>query len=151
MASIRHRIGISNATLESVYNSVATKNGLTKWWTTRIEGESKEGNELKFLFSKGGPVFKVIRLEPYKEVIWECVSGPKEWVGTHIRFDVYENNDEVVLLFEHYDWKEGVEFMFHSSTQWAYFLIELKNELALIGSAKPYGSDLFTPISNWSR
>lgn len=151
MASIRHRIGISNTTVEAVYNSVATKKGLSKWWTTTIEGESKLGHVLNFLFSNGGPSFKVLKLEPYSEVLWECVSGPDEWLGTYIRFDIYENNGEIILLFEHCDWKDEVEFMSHCSTQWAYFLIELKNELSSIGKAKPYGSDSFIPISNWSK
>lgn len=151
MPNIVHRIGMLNTDLKKVYKAVATREGLAAWWTTDVNGISEEGNTLEFRFGSGGPDFKVIKLEPFQKVEWKCISGPPEWIDTHIEFDISEQDGEVVLLFSHSGWREEVEFMHHCSTQWAYFLIALKDELAGIRNAKPYGAKEFEPISNWSK
>jgi hypothetical protein len=151
MPNIVHRIGIPNTTSRNVYDAVATNDGISKWWTTKISGKSKEGNVLEFKFGEAGPDFQVIKLEPTKKVEWKCVSGPPEWVDSHIEFEVSEQGNEIVLLFKHSGWRKEVEFMHHCSTQWAYFLIGLKDELSGIRKARPFGSDNFEPISHWSK
>ena len=151
MPNIVHRIGIQNTTLEKVYDSVATNNGISTWWTTKINGESKEGSVVEFRFNGGGPDFKVIKLEPNKRVEWKCMSGPPEWIDSLIEFDITEQRDEIILLFKHSGWRKEVEFMHHCSTQWAYFLIGLKDELSGIRKARPFGSDNFESISTWSK
>jgi hypothetical protein len=77
-------------------------------------------------FSDGGPAFEVIELTPPTKVIWKCVKGPDEWIDAQIYFDISNIDSETVLLFKHGGWREEVEFMNHCSTQWAYFLIGLK-------------------------
>ncbi len=149
MPNIIHRIGTTKATPEQVYAAISTIDGLTSWWTTNINGESKKGGILQFRFSKGGPDFEVIHMEPMKRVEWRCVSGPLEWVDTHIEFDISIENGETILLFKHGGWREEVEFMHHCSTQWAYFLIGLRKFLET-GQGTPYKKN-FEPISEWSR
>ena len=151
MPNIIHRIGIQNTTIEKVYESVATSNGLSKWWTTEVNGESKEGHILEFRFNGGGPDFKVIKLEQNKSVEWVCISGSPEWIDSHIEFDIIEQSDEIILLFKHSGWRKEIEFMQHCSTQWAYFLIGLKDELSGIRKATPFGSDNFESISSWTK
>ena len=151
MPNIVHRIGIHNTTIEKVYDSVATSNGLASWWTTKVNGTSKEGHVLEFRFGGGGPDFKVLKLEQNRKVEWKCVNGPPEWLDTHIEFNIAAADKEVILLFKHSGWRKEVEFMHHCSTQWAYFLVGLKDELADVRKAKPFGSEQFEPISNWSK
>ena len=151
MSNIVHRVGIKNTTRQKVYKALATKEGIESWWTIQVNGISKEGNVMHFKFGSGGPNFKIIKLEPAKKVVWKCISGPSEWVDTFVEFNIYEQNEEIILLFKHAEWKEEAEFMNHCSTQWAYFLIGLKNKLAGIGEAKPFGSNQFEPISDWSK
>jgi DNA-binding transcriptional ArsR family regulator len=78
MADIRHRVGIS-APAATVYQAVATKDGLAGWWTRDVRGEASEGGELLFYF--GGPepavVMEVTSLEPDRHVGWRCVRGPE--------------------------------------------------------------------------
>jgi uncharacterized protein YndB with AHSA1/START domain len=47
MADIRHRVGIG-APAATVYQAVATKDGLAGWWTRDVRGEAREGGELPF-------------------------------------------------------------------------------------------------------
>jgi uncharacterized protein YndB with AHSA1/START domain len=143
---IRHRVGIS-APLGSVYEAVATTEGLSEWWTRDgVRGESSEGSKLQFFFGQPEPaaVMEVARLSPDGHVSWTCVEGHDEWVGTKITFDFTHKDDETVetvVLFTHADWREPVEFMAHCSARWAYFLLSLKSYLET-GRGTPFPEDL---------
>jgi Activator of Hsp90 ATPase homolog 1-like protein len=148
MPNIIHRIGTEKATTQQLYEVVATAEGLRKWWTIHVNGEAKVGNILQFRFPKGGPDFEVLELTPIEKVEWKCVQGPKEWIDTHIEFNILNDSGETVLMFKHSGWREEVDFMHHCSTQWAYFLIGLRKFLET-GEGTPFGKNL-EPISRWS-
>jgi uncharacterized protein YndB with AHSA1/START domain len=143
MPDIRHRVAIS-APLESVYDAVATSEGISKWWTRDgVRGESSEGQKLEFFFNQPEPaaVMEVTRLSPDGHVNWNCVDGEEEWVGTTLSFDLDRNEDETVVLFSHADWRKPSEFMAHCSARWAYFLLSLKSLLET-GKGTPFPEDL---------
>ena len=143
MPDIRHRVAIS-APLESVYEAVATTEGLSEWWTRDgVRGESSEGSKLQFFFGQPQPaaVMEVIRLDPDGHVNWNCVEGADDWVGTKISFDLSQADEETVVLFSHAHWREPVEFMAHCSTRWAYFLLSLKGYQET-GKGTPFPEDL---------
>ena len=150
MPNIVHRLGMEQATPRDVFRAVATREGLASWWTEPVSGESNVGEVLRFRFDEGGPDFEVLELTPHERVRWRCVSGPEEWIDTHIQFDISEQDGEAVLLFKHGGWREEIEFMHHCSTQWAYFLIGLR-ELLEGRPGAPYGGARFQPISGWTR
>src|ERR1700716_1445188 len=127
---------------------LATKDGLAKFWTRQVEGDSEVGGKLRFFFGKPEPsaVMEVVELSPDDRVQWRCVNGAPEWVGTTGTFDLKSSGGETVLLFTHADWREPVEFMHHCSTKWAYFLLGLK--AGLEGREyTPYPED--EKISTW--
>ena len=143
MPDIRHRVAIS-APLESVYEAVATKEGISEWWTRDgVRGESSEGSRLEFYFGQPEPaaVMEVTRLSPNGHVSWSCVEGHDDWVGTQITFDLTGTDAGTVVMFAHADWREPVEFMAHCSARWAYFLLSLKNYLET-GKGTPFPDDL---------
>jgi uncharacterized protein YndB with AHSA1/START domain len=147
MVDILHRVGIS-APPEQVYEAVATTDGLSKWWTNKIEGKSSVGDSLYFFFSGPEPraIMEVAELEPRRLVRWRCVGGPDEWVGTDLTFEVKQEGDETVVLFAHANWREPVEFMRHCSTKWGYLLLGLKAGLEG-GPYRAYPDD--EKISSW--
>lgn len=143
MPDIRHRVAVA-APLESVYQAVATKEGLSGWWTRDgVRGESSQGSRLQFFF--GGPepaaVMEVTRLNPDGHVSWSCVGGADECVGTKLTFDLTQTNAETVVLFTHAHWRSPSEFMAHCSARWAYFLLSLKSLLET-GKGTPFPDDL---------
>lgn len=143
MPDIRHRVAIS-APLESVYEAVATTEGISHWWTRDgVRGESSEGSEIQFFFGQpeASAVMEVTRLRPEGQVSWNCVGGADEWVGTKLNFDLTLNDGETVVLFTHADWREPTEFMAHCSARWAYFLLSLKGLLET-GQGTPFPEDL---------
>jgi uncharacterized protein YndB with AHSA1/START domain len=63
MPNIVHRIGIE-ATSEEVFPAVATREGISSWWTEKVTGDSSVNSVLQFRFGKGGPDFQVLELIP---------------------------------------------------------------------------------------
>lgn len=143
MPDIRHRVAIA-APLGRVFAAVATTDGLSEWWTRDgVRGESSEGSKLQFFFGGSDPaaVMEVVRLDPGEGVIWNCIEGADEWVGTTLTFNMTGKDGESVVLFSHAGWREPSEFMAHCSARWAYFLFSLKS-LAETGKGTPFPEDL---------
>jgi uncharacterized protein YndB with AHSA1/START domain len=135
---------VISAPLDSVYEAVATKEGVSEWWTRDgVRGESSPGSTLQFFFGQPDPaaVMKVTRLDPAGHVQWSCTGGAEEWVGTTLSFDLTQKDDETVVMFAHADWREPVEFMAHCSARWAYFLLSLKSYMET-GKGTPFPEDL---------
>jgi uncharacterized protein YndB with AHSA1/START domain len=140
---IRHRVVIA-APLRTVYEAVATPQGISDWWTRDgVRGESGEGSKLRFFFGQPEPaaVMEVTRLDPDGHVHWRCIEGADEWVGTNLAFDLTDDDDETVVLFTHADWRSPSDFMAHCSARWAYFLLSLKSLLET-GKGTPFPEDL---------
>jgi uncharacterized protein YndB with AHSA1/START domain len=144
MVDILHRVGIT-ATPRQVYQALTTVEGLAAWWTTDTSGDAD--GVLKFRFGNvGGFDMKVLDLQPNAGVRWEVVEGPAEWVGTTVSFELAQDGEWTIVMFEHAGWREPVEFMSHCSTKWATFLMSLKS-LIETGAGAPHPHDL--QISNW--
>jgi len=147
---ILHRVGIK-ASLDKVYGSLATPEGVAGWWTTDTTGDRKAGGMINFRFTAAGHEIgafsmKILELHSNRRVVWQVVTGPAEWVGTKIHFELKQEDDFAIVLFKHEGWKEPVEFMYHCSTKWATFLMSLKSFVET-GKGNPSPNDI--KISNW--
>jgi len=141
MAAIHHRVGIK-ASAESIYQALTTNEGLARWWTNDVTGAGDIGSVIQFRFNGGGPDFEVTNLVKNKTVQWKhSGSMPNEWIGSEIGFQLYENDDQTIVRFTHYNWKEATDFMAHCSTKWAVFLLSLKEALET-GQGKPFPNDV---------
>jgi uncharacterized protein YndB with AHSA1/START domain len=152
MPDIIHRIA-TRAPLSTVYQAVATVDGIAAWWTRETTGDSRIGGTIRTVFRNpdgkevGTIGFQVLALEPDKEVRWRFTDGPPEWIGTDAVFTLSRDGDYTVLLFGHRNWREEVEFTAHCSTKWATFLLSLR-ALVETGEGKPSPDDL--KIDNWN-
>ena len=146
MADILHKVGIKSSSPDDVYGALATVEGLSGWWTSDTQGQSKIGGVIQFRFGTGGFDMQVLALDPAKRVLWRVVDGPEEWVGTKISFDLKQNDDWTIVLFKHEGWKEPVEFMHHCSTKWGVFLLSLKSLLET-GKGAPWPNEI--KLDSW--
>ncbi len=145
---ILHRVGIESVSLDDVYDALTTLDGLSDWWTTDTTGITDVGGVIKFRFGDaGGFDMKVLELSAAKQVLWEVVDGPPEWIGTTVRFELRQEDDFTIILFRHEGWREPAEFMYHCSTKWAAFLLSLR-DLLETGKGSPFPND--PKISNWT-
>ena len=147
MVDILHRIGVKDATPETVYQALTTVEGLAGWWTEDTRGSGDVGGVLEFRFPPvGGFDMEVIDARPAERVTWRVVDGPPEWVGTTIGWTLRQDGAYTIVLFAHQGWVEPVEFMHHCSTTWGSFLMSLKS-LVETGTGAPAPRDV--PISDW--
>jgi uncharacterized protein YndB with AHSA1/START domain len=152
MVDIIHRIGIKSSQAK-VYEALSTIEGLAHWWTEEVEGDEQIGGRIEFTFRtetgeiKGKMTMEVQELHPQKNVRWRCVGGPPEWIGTDITFELSQQDDQIIIIFGHRNWREAVEFTAHCSMKWAVFLLSLR-EYVETGKGKPSPHDL--KIDNWN-
>lgn len=150
-SDILHRVGIKSSSLDKVYKALTTREGLANWWTKDTQGESgKVGGVIQFRFklasSEGGFDMKVLELNPAKSVLWQVLDGPEEWIGTKISWELKQEGDYTIVLFNHQGWKEPVELMHHCSTKWGVFLLSLKSLLET-GKGAPNPNDI--KLDSW--
>jgi uncharacterized protein YndB with AHSA1/START domain len=152
MVDIIHRVGIK-APVSKVYAALSTIEGVAGWWTTETTGVSKSGGhiDVRFLSPSGKEIgsmgMEVMALDPSKKVHWRFKSGPAEWVGTDVIFNLSQDGDFTIVLFGHKNWREADEFTSHCSMKWAMFMLSLK-DLVETGKGKPSPDD--TKIDNWN-
>lgn len=152
MVNISHRVGIK-APVSKVYEALSTVEGIASWWTKNTTGFSKPGEKVNVRFlepdgkEKGSMDFEVIELVPKSKVQWRFTAGPAEWIGTDVIFDLSQDGDYTIVLFNHKNWRELVEFTYHCSMKWAIFMLSLK-ELLETGEGRPSPNDI--KIDNWN-
>jgi uncharacterized protein YndB with AHSA1/START domain len=152
VVDIIHRVGIK-APVDKVYGALSTVEGISGWWTKHTSGVSKIGGTIEVRFHStdgkeiGNMAMEVIALDPNKKVHWRFKSGPEEWVGTDVIFNLSQDRDYTIVLFGHKNWREAREFTSHCSMKWATFLLSLR-ELVESGKGKPSPDDL--KIDNWN-
>lgn len=148
MIDILHRVGILS-TPDKVYAALTTHQGLSSWWTDEVRGDGATvGDVVHFQFGNNGFFdMKVLEADPEQRALWEVVDGPREWIGTHVSWDLRREGDYTIVLFKQAGWKEPVEFMHHCSTKWAVFLLSLK-ALVETGKGTPFPDDV--KIDDWN-
>lgn len=152
MVDINHRVGIK-APVSKVYAALSTVEGVAGWWTKETTGVSKIGGhiDVRFLSLSGEEIgsmnFEVMELDSNKKVHWRFRSGPEEWIGTDVTFNLSQADEYTIVLFSHKNWRELVEFTYHCSMKWATFMLSLK-DLIETGNGKPSPNDV--KIDNWN-
>ena len=139
MATIYHQIGIKTS-LESAFNAVATLEGISSWWTPTT-GEPNINGALSFNFGEHSVVADVTQFKTNQSIEWTVRGEEGEWLNTHICFNFEESEKQILINFEHNNWKEATAMCSHCSTKWAVFLLSLKDYLET-GTGKPFPDDI---------
>ncbi len=144
MADILHRIGVKGPAPDKVYQALTTVAGISGWWAEQTTGNP--GLLGGVIETSTGLDMKVTELDPGKLVRWEAVTGPAGWLGTSISWDLLQDGDWTIVMFEQGGYPEPSELMYHSSTKWATFLLSLK-QLVETGTGTPHPRSI--AIGNW--
>lgn len=128
MAAINHETKIK-ASPSKVFEALSTLKGLRAWHSTEVEGDSHLNGIITFS-ANGKPTFqwKVIEMVPNKKVIWECLAGPGDSVGTQTIYALSETEDQRTLIdFSHTTWPNEQGNFRKCNTLWGVLLYHLKN------------------------
>ena len=149
MPHIRHELVIA-APAETIYNAITTEGGLSSWWTPATKAKPEVNSIARFGF---GPAYskemKIVKLIPYEQIQWVCMTGAEEWMGTTLTFQLQPGDKELflkshpeltdqvqqqkhmnegtLLVFCHDDWKEYTPMFAECNYTWGRFLRSLKS------------------------
>lgn len=137
MHQIDHEIKVS-ASPEQVYAALTTLDGVKGWHTPTATGDGAVGGVWVFSFADH-PEFgwEVITSEPTSEVVWRCVRGPGDSVGTTVTFSLVGTEDGRTLVEHvHAGWP-GTHGNFRKcNTTWGVLLHHLRDYVET-GDAAP--------------
>ncbi len=126
MYAIKHFLIIS-AKSKTVFDALTTHSGISSWWTPTNKIEPVVGSIAEFNFGeKYKNKMKILDLVENKLVLWECIEGDKEWIGTKFEFDLEQDGDSTVMRFSHKDWREETDFYASCNYQWGYYMRSIK-------------------------
>jgi uncharacterized protein YndB with AHSA1/START domain len=130
MADIHHQIPIE-ASPEKVYAALATQAGLRAWWTADARADEKVGGKAEFGFEKRAIVFRMIieKLDPGKQVIWNCHGDHPEWDGTTLTWKISREDEATMLRFTHSNWKSFSDFCATCNSSWGELMYRIKDSV----------------------
>ena len=138
MAMIYHLLKIKVFDPEEVYDALTTDIGLSAWWTTTTEAKPEVESHTVFHFSEEyQKTMRVVELLPNRRVLWECIEGDVQWLGTTIAFEIEPVAGGIELRFYHAGWEAQTELFGHCNYHWAIYLKSLKSYLET-GKGNPH-------------
>jgi uncharacterized protein YndB with AHSA1/START domain len=126
MAEIEHEIKIV-ASSEQVQKALTHHDSLSRWHKAKVEGTNDE-IELSY---PNGIVFRwrVLSSSPQK-VIWHCLKGPGDSVGTEAHFKITSISPARTLVeLTHRGWPSTYGNFRKCNTLWGGLLHRLKDEV----------------------
>jgi hypothetical protein len=123
-------------------------NNVRGWWQGEIEGHAdKPGDEFTYRMQDIHiSTQKVVECIPGKKIVWlvtdsqlNFTKNQSEWTGTHIVFELSENNNSTELRFTHQGLVSGFECFKDCSNGWQLLIHE--SLLSLINTGK--GTNVF--------
>lgn len=137
MYTIKHLFHIAQAR-ESVYAALSTGDGLANWWVHDVSGSFQPQGVIQFRFHPSNRLdLQVVELDPGRTVLWECVAGPAEWIGTRVQFSLDENEGKTRVRFSHTGFQAQDDTYAAMSFSWARYLESLR-QLCQTGKGQPF-------------
>jgi uncharacterized protein YndB with AHSA1/START domain len=120
MADILHRLNI-DAPPETVFDAIATPEGIRAWWTDDSTSEPRAGSVSVFNFMDGEVVFRM-RVDEYvagRRLVWTCLGDYDEWDGTTLTWNCEPTEDgKTVLNLAHSGWASTEKEYPQCNTSW---------------------------------
>ena len=129
MAGIFHNFFI-NSSLNKVFETISTPNGLDTWWTKSSSGIAAIGETFHFHFESDYNWTAIVsKYFSNKEFEFTMQSSDKDWERTKVGFLLTYKNNCTEVCFYHTGWKEENEHFRISNFCWALYLRILKRYL----------------------
>jgi Activator of Hsp90 ATPase homolog 1-like protein len=125
MAEIHHEIKV-RATPEQIREALSSIASLEAWHGGRVTAVD---GALRFEFADGAPTFRW-SVEPAKsgrEIVWRCLEGPGDSVGTEASFTITgADKGRTLVEFVHRGWPHTGGNFRKCNTTWAILLHHLR-------------------------
>jgi hypothetical protein len=128
----------------------AAINNVRGWWSQNIQGDTdKLGAEWDYRYkTMHACKMKVTEWVPGRRVAWKVLenkfgflSGPDEWVGTTVLFEIEPKGGETELRFTHQGLVKPFECYQICSQAWNTYIKESLKDLIEMGQGQPNGKE----------
>jgi uncharacterized protein YndB with AHSA1/START domain len=139
MKKIIHVLSI-DAPRTDVFSAIGTGEGLSSWWSTRVEAAESIGGEIRFTFTKNfNPVMEITDKKRDERIEWKCTAGHEPWRDNRFTFALEDVDGRVRLTFTQEYAKELSDVDYGTyNFNWGYYLNSLK-QYCETGRGMPYG------------
>jgi uncharacterized protein YndB with AHSA1/START domain len=137
MAEIHHELKI-NAPRERIFEALTTEQGLKSWHSAQVDSDEALGHAWRFVHT-GRPTFRwqVAECSAPTHLVWRCVEGPGDSVGTTVSFRLSKADDGRTLLeLAHAGWPGAAGNYRKCNTYWGVLLHHLR-QYAETGTPRP--------------
>jgi uncharacterized protein YndB with AHSA1/START domain len=133
MATIHHQV-LVDAPLTSVYQAIATPDGVSTWWDKQTPRQTPDGLVLEHNpgAEHGIVRLRVVELVPDERIEWECISTHPEsspasaWTGTQFIFDLSLRGQATAVDFRQIGYDDRSPFFPTNREAWRTVLENLK-------------------------
>jgi hypothetical protein len=126
MAEIHHEIKL-HATEDRIRQALTSVADLKAWHGGRV---TAAGDAVRFEFADAAPTFRWAIMKSGKGVVWRCLEGPGDSVGTEASFSILAGDKGRSLIeFAHRGWPHTDGNFRKCNTQWAILLHHLRQYL----------------------
>ena len=141
MKKIIHVVSI-DAFRNEIFSAVWTGQGLSSWWSTRVEASERVGGKIRFTFTDDfHPVMEVTDMKTNASIEWKCTAGHDPWRDNTFTFALEDVDGRARLTFIQEYAKElsDVEYGIYNFN-WGYYLNSLK-QYCETGRGTPFAAD----------
>ncbi len=125
-AEIIHYFQI-NSSIESVFETISSARGISKWWSRKTTGYSELGALLELEFTdKIRWQAQVTQMVPPTEFEIILTRSDPDWLDSTVGFQLSSGLQAVDVKFYHKGWKEANDHYYLSCYCWAMYLRILK-------------------------
>lgn len=75
---------------------------------------------------EAGALVRTLSFDRDAHVVWRCVDGPEDWVGTEIAIDLARVHEGTVVRLAHRHWRAATDGLASCATRWARALFGLE-------------------------
>lgn len=137
MPAIDHLFHIS-APQDQVYAQLNTVEGLSGWWTKDSRGKASQDGEVEFYFNGSKMCTMKVETEQAPDIlIWNCIEGHPDWIGTKVNFRLDQNEGKTRIVFSHSGWEKQDDFYARCNFSWGHYLVSLR-DLCEKGVGEPW-------------
>ena len=128
---------------DEVFNAVSNVRG---WWSEEIKGgTSKKGDEFDYQYEDVHRCHMVLtEVIPNEKVVWYCkenyfkfTKDQAEWTGTHISFEIFQNDGKTNLRVTHHGLTPEYECFDICSNAWSQYIGQSLYNLITKGEGQP--------------
>ena len=141
MIPIKHLFHINKAQ-EEVFEALTETTKLSSWYTSKVEGGNKKGEQINFYFGEMKFVAEIEELIQGEKLVWKGLEADIPVAGHRFIFELDKNGDKTRVRFTHTGYIEQDDAYANMNYSWGKYLESLR-QFCQKGKGEAFGSSSY--------